>query len=275
MKRRRLAAQLHRLRAASDLTLEAVAEHLECSPAKISRIENGQVAVRIQDARELLDLYEVKGEERENLLQMVRQARRKGWWTAYADILAEDTETLLSLEDEAATISIYESNIVTGLLQTPRYAWELMTSWSDVPLEMVDRKAALRVERQAVLERIDAPALTVVLDEACLHRPVGNEEVMREQYRRLLEVSARPDELTLLILPFSAGAHQAMGFPFHLFSFSGNDHPIVYVELLNKGQFIEDISEIARYSTAFNQVRDAALNPKESREFLEGMIRRP
>src|SRR6202453_4917178 len=75
MRRRRLAAELHRLRAASHRTLEEVADHLECSPAKVSRIENGQVAVRIQDARELLDLYGVDEEQRELLLQLVRQAR--------------------------------------------------------------------------------------------------------------------------------------------------------------------------------------------------------
>jgi transcriptional regulator with XRE-family HTH domain len=78
MRRRRLAAKLHRLRAASHLTLEDVADHLECSPAKVSRIENGQVAVRIQDARELLDLYDVDEEQREPLLQMVRQVFASG-----------------------------------------------------------------------------------------------------------------------------------------------------------------------------------------------------
>lgn len=126
MRRRRLAAELHRLRVASHLTLEEVADHLECSPAKVSRIENGQVAVRIQDARELLELYEVGEEQREPLLQMVRQARGKGWWSEYADVLDESGQTLLSLEDEASSILVYEANFVTALLQTRRYAWELI-----------------------------------------------------------------------------------------------------------------------------------------------------
>src|SRR5580692_9685073 len=89
MRRRRLAAELRRLRVAARLTLEEVADHLECSPAKISRIENGQVAVRIQDARELLELYDVNDEQCQPLLAMVRQARGKGWWSDYADLLDE------------------------------------------------------------------------------------------------------------------------------------------------------------------------------------------
>lgn len=272
MKRRRLAAQLHRLRAASALTLEAVAEHLECSPAKISRIENGQVAVRIQDARELLDLYGVKGEDRESILRLVRQARRKGWWTAYADSLQEGTETLLSLEDEAAAISIYETNLVTGLLQTEAYAYEVMASWQDTSLEQVQRRVQLRMKRQEILEREEGPVLAVVLDEASLRRHIGAKNIMHEQYLHLLERSEHCDRLTLLILPFEAGAHSAMGFPFQKFTFSAGDPSIVYVELLNKNEFFEDIGQVARYSSAFAELLEAALDPEESRRLLQEMI---
>lgn len=134
MRRRRLAAELQRMRLASRRTLEEVAAYLECSPAKVSRIENGQVAVRIQDARELLDLYEVADDRREELLQLVRQARGRGWWSDYADVLDPGSETLLSLEDEALAVSVYETNLVTALLQTQRYAWELFSSWTTIPL---------------------------------------------------------------------------------------------------------------------------------------------
>ena len=159
MRRRRLAAELHRLRSASHLTLEEVADHLECSPAKVSRIENGQVAVRIQDARELLDLYDVDEEQREPLLQMVRQARGKGWWSDYADLLDEGGQTLLSLEDEASAIFVYETNLIAALLQTRRYAWELISSRTDSRLDLVQRTVELRMARQQILDRPNAPRL--------------------------------------------------------------------------------------------------------------------
>lgn len=267
MRRRRLAAELHRLRSASRLTLEEVADHLECSPAKVSRIENGQVAVRIQDARELLDLYDVDEEQRSSLLQMVRQARGKGWWSDYADLLDESEQTQLSLEDEASSILVYETNLVTALLQTPRYAWEQISSRTDSRLDHVQRRVDLQMARQRILERPGGPRLSVVLDEASLRRVVSTRDVMREQYERLTDAAGQPN-ICLRVLLFGAGAHQAMGFPFQIFEFIDDDPHLVYVELLSRGQVLESAEEVGRYRAAFNQVNERALAPEESRSFL-------
>ena len=273
MRRRRLAAELQRLRLGSGRTLEEVAAYLECSPAKVSRIENGQVAVRIQDARELLNLYEVADDRREDLLQMVRQARGRGWWSDFADVLEPGGETLLSLEDEAAGICVYETNLVTALLQTPRYAFELFSSWTDVSLDHVRRRVDLTARRQRVLDRANAPELTVVLDESCLHRAVGDADVMREQYDRLIAVARRPGA-DLRILPFAAGPHQAMGFGFHIFQFTGDDPAIVHIERLNTSDFLEGAEEVGRYQAAFRQARERALSPKRSLKLLEELASR-
>jgi transcriptional regulator with XRE-family HTH domain len=272
MRRRRLAAELHRLRAASHLTLEEVADHLECSPAKVSRIENGQVAVRIQDARELLDLYDVGEQRREPLLQMVRQARGKGWWSEYADLLDEGGQTLLSLEDEASTILIYETNLIAALLQTRRYAWELLSSRTDLPLDLVQRAVDLRMARQQILDRPNAPRLNVVLDEASLRRAVSSRDVMYEQYDLLVDTAARPD-ISLRVLLFGAGAHQAMGFPFQIFEFADDDPHLVSVELLSRREIFESAEEVGRYRAAFNQVCERALSPEESRNFVVNLVK--
>lgn len=267
MRRRRLAAELHRLRAAARLTLEEVADHLECSPAKISRIENGQVAVRIQDARDLLDLYTVSDGQREPLLQMVRQARGKGWWSDYGDLLDESGQTLLSLEDEASSILMYEISFVPPLLQTHQYAWELISSLTDVRLNQVERMVELRMARGRTLNCATPPKLTVVLDEAVLHRTVGSRDVMREQFELLAGAARRPG-ITLRVLPFGAGAHQAMGFPFQIFEFVDDDPHLVYVELLSRGELLESAEEVGRYRAAFNQVYERALSAEESRTLV-------
>jgi transcriptional regulator with XRE-family HTH domain len=271
VRRRRLAAELQRLRTASHRTLEEVADYLECSPAKVSRLENGQVAVRIQDARDLLDLYGIDGERREALLQMVRQARSKGWWSSYADLLGEGSQTLLSLEDEASAIFIYETSTIPALLQTRGYAWEMLSARNDVPLEVIQRMLELRMERQHILERPDAPRLDVVLDESSLRRTVGASDVMAEQYRRLLTVADQSD-IGLRVLPFGAGSHQAMGFPFHIFEFAGDDPHIVFVELLSSSQFFDSAEEVGRYRAAFNQVSDRAMGRADSRRFIENLV---
>jgi transcriptional regulator with XRE-family HTH domain len=272
MRRRRLAAELHRLRAASHLTLEDVADHLECSPAKVSRIENGQVAVRIQDARELLDLYEVDEEQREPLLAMVRQARGKGWWSDYSDLLDEGGQTLLSLEDEASAILVYETNLITPLLQTRRYAWELLSARTDSRLDLVQRTVDLRMARQQILDRPSAPELSVVLDEASLRRAVSSRDVMREQYELLAAVADRPN-ISLRVLLFGAGAHQAMGFPFQIFEFVDDDPHLVSVELLSRREVLESAEEVGRYRAAFKQVYERALVPEESQNFLMNLVK--
>lgn len=272
MRRRRLAAELHRLRAAAHLTLEEVAEHLECSPAKISRLENGQVAVRIQDARELLELYEVTDDQRTALLDMVRQARGKGWWSGYADLLYESGQILLSLEDEASSVLVYETTMVTPLLQTRQYAWEQLSSRADAGLDDVERRVDLRMARQQILDRPNAPSLSIVLDEAPLRRWVGTRDVMHEQYDRLLVLSERPN-IALQVLPFQSGAHQAMGFPFQIFEFADDDPHLAHVELLGGGQILESAEEVGRYRAAFLQVRERSLSPDDSRDFLSELAK--
>jgi transcriptional regulator with XRE-family HTH domain len=272
MRRRRLASELHRLRAASHLTLEEVAGHLECSPAKVSRIENGQVAVRIQDARELLDLYDVDDEQRTTLLQMVRLARGKGWWVSYADLLDESAQTRLSLEDEASTILVYETNLITPLLQTRRYAWEVLSSRADLKLDIVQRRVDLQMARQQILDRPNAPRLNVVLDEASLRRAISVPGIMREQYERLAFASGQAG-ISLRVLPFDAGANQAMGFPFQIFEFIDDDPHLVYVELLNRGEIFESAEEVGRYQAAFNQVRECSLSEEESRNLLDTLAK--
>src|SRR5262249_17159158 len=150
-----------------------------------------------------------------------------------------------------------------GLLQTRDYARVLLEAWKDVPLDETRRRLDLRMERQQILLRLLPPHLNVVLDESCVRRAVGGPEVMAEQCRRLLSVAGKK-HITLRILPFDAGPHQAMGFPFHIFDFTGDDPAIVYVELLNRSEVVESAEEVGRYRAAFTQARERALPPKES-----------
>src|SRR6266496_3315388 len=123
VKRRRLAAELRRYREQAGLTIEDVAERLEWSSAKISRIENARVSVLPRDVKFLLGVYgSAEGEERELLLTLARESRQKGWWHQYGDAIPESFEIYVGLEAEAATLRNYESEFVPGLLQTEDYA---------------------------------------------------------------------------------------------------------------------------------------------------------
>ena len=267
-RRRELAAALRRLRVESGRTEQEAAAYLDCPPSRFSRIEAGMATVRVGEVRTLLDLYGVTGDQRDELMVEAQRVRARCWWYPYADLIDASFETQLILEDEAAALRTYQPNLVPGLLQTERYAWELIGARSDLALETVQRKASLRTMRQQVLSRQDAPRLAVILDEAVLRRPVGDRAVMREQYGRLAQAASAPG-VTIQVLPFQAGPHQVMGPGFHIFEFTGDDPRVVELELLDRIHFVEESREVAHYATAFDLASSRALDPQRSLAFFE------
>jgi hypothetical protein len=269
-RRRKVAASLRHLRDEAGRTEDEAAEHLDCPPTRFQQIEAGMATVRLTEVRSLLDLYNTSGEQREEILGEARRARDRCWWYPYADLIDETFETQLILEDDAAVLRTYQPNLVPGLLQTEHYAWELIETQSDLPLDTVRRLAKLRTLRQQVLSRDDAPRLDVILDEAVLRRPVGGPAVMREQYRRLAEIAAGSC-VTIQVLPFEAGPHQALGAGFHIFEFKESESAMVELELLDRVTFVVESGEVGRYSEIFEQVRKQALDPEQSRALLSGL----
>jgi transcriptional regulator with XRE-family HTH domain len=261
---RRLAMSLRQLRTASGKTVEEAAIHLECSAAKISRIENGLVGVRVQDARDLLDLYGVVGQQRESFLELVRQSRAHGWWHPYTDVMSEEFDRLVGFEDEATSMLMLESRLVPGLLQTGDYAVEVIASRHDTPVETIERRVRLRMARQQVLVRPQPASLHLLLDEAVLRRQIGSARLMANQCRRLIDDAGKPN-VTLQIIPFTAGTYQAPGFSFTIFVFGDPADPKMVYEELVEGSSLRESAEITgRYMAAFEHAMTHALAEAES-----------
>jgi transcriptional regulator with XRE-family HTH domain len=264
VRRRRLAVELRRLRGLAGKSLDEAAAFLECSPAKVSRIETGQVGARIQDVRDLLDCYDVTGAARDALLDLVRQSRQRGWWNAYSDLLSDDLVTYIGLEDEATMIRTFETQLVPGLLQTEAYSRALMAIRRDTPLDDIDRGWQVRQTRQQILARDDPPQLRAVVDEAVLRRHVGGPEVMAGQYEHLVAMTGRPN-VTVQILPFSAGAHPGASCPFTILGFDDPADPNgAYTETLTGRYYIDTAEELGRYVAEFEHLGSLALPPDES-----------
>ena len=122
VRRKRLGIELRRLREHARLTCEDVGQRLDCSGTRISRMETGRISVRPGDVRELLEIYGVLGEEADALVQLAREARRKGWWHTYGRVLPTWFEPYIGLESEAAALRDFQCMVVPGLLQTKEYA---------------------------------------------------------------------------------------------------------------------------------------------------------
>jgi transcriptional regulator with XRE-family HTH domain len=274
VRRRRLALELRRLREAARLTCEEVAEHLECSASKISRVETGRVSVSPRDVRDMLELYNVPAQQRDSLVQLARDSRQKGWWHAYSDTIQPQFATYVGLESAASGIRVYEVNLIPGLLQTEDYARTILKAGTmSGSQEDVERQVSLRMARQPVLTRADPPMLWTVLDEAALRRRVGGTELMRVQLEHVLELSSLKN-VAMQVIPFGAGAHPGMGRPFVILGFPERiDTDVVYLEDLTSAFYLEDVEEVDRYNVFFNHLRATALSFEDSAALVTSVLK--
>ena len=269
VRRKRLTVELRRLREQAGLTCEDVGHRLECSGTRISRMETGKIGARPGDVRELLEIYGVTGAAADSLVQLARDARRKGWWHAYGRVLPPWFEAYVGLESDAARLHDFQPSVVPGLLQTQDYARAILR---DAPYadygEDIDQQLALRMRRQAVLDQPRPPQVRMVLGESVLWMQVGGPAVLRAQLLRLAELAARPD-FSLQILPLRTAAHAQPAGPFTLLEFADPADPtVVYLEHLTGSLLLDEDEEVQRYRAMFNHLRAAALGPGPSADLI-------
>lgn len=277
--RQQLASQLRQLRGNAGRTIQEVAQSLECSSGKVSRIEAGSVGARLQDVRVMLDLYGVTGVRREALLDLVREARRRPWWVSYADVLPPASGTLYGLERSAHTIEEHSAALIPGLLQTQRYAQALIDSPPTTTPVQARRRVELRMRRQDLLNRGGGPDFQVIIGEAALREPVGGPAVMAEQLHHLVAMSNRP-RITIRIRPFGTGRPAAIGTSFVIFRFEDpRCREIVYLEHPTRNAYLDETTEVSFYTSVFADARKRALTPAESccmfSELAAGLSRTP
>jgi transcriptional regulator with XRE-family HTH domain len=266
--RRKLRTALRKAREEAGHTQEQVARAMEWSLSKLIRIEAGIVGLSTTDLKALLQLYRIEdGEQVQSLVELARASRKKPWWFEYHASLDPAYTKYLGLESGACTIRHFQSIAMPGLLQTERYATEMLAgAWIGEPLsaEAVRDLVAVRMARQReVLDRPQPPQMVVVVDEGALRHVVAGTEGMREQLDHLADAAQRPG-LTVHIVPFTAGvplflnSFVLMGFP------DPEDTDVVYIENTQGQAVIEDQPRIEQYQNAFDRLRRSSLDPDGS-----------
>jgi transcriptional regulator with XRE-family HTH domain len=269
VRRKRLGIELRRLREQASLTCEDVGRRLDCSGTRISRMETGRISIRPGDVRELMEVYEITGPEADALVQLAREARMKGWWHTYGQVLPPWFEAYVGLETAATRLRDFQAMIVPGLLQTEDYARTVLrTAPGRDSTEEIDRQVALRMRRQAIFEDATPPDLWVILSESVIRTHVGGRGVMRAQLRRLIDVAER-SHVTLQVLPFTSGAHVHPISPFTILDFpDAADPTVVYLEHRTGSLFLESAEEIRRYTVVFDHLRAEALGTRASVDLI-------
>jgi hypothetical protein len=268
VRRRRLGQELRRLRELKGMTAEEVAERLLVSQSKISRLENGRRSISQRDVRDLCGVYEVEDHRIvDSLMQMAKDSRQQGWWHSFGDI---PYSVYIGLETDAASLRVYDPQVVPGLLQTKQYAEALIAgALPETASADVEKRVQVRLRRQ---ERITAPEnplrLWTVMDEAALRRVVGNRSLMRDQLEHLVEQSQLP-HVTVQVIPFDMGAHPGLNGQYAILEFpDAADSSVVYIEGVTSDLYLEKANDVQKYSVMYEHLRAQALNPDQSRQFI-------
>lgn len=275
VRRRRLGAELRRLREARGLKLEDVAPDFGMSRATIGRIETADVGVSSDDVLQLLDIYEVRDEgQRQALVALARQAKRRGWWHSYKGLVAGPYADLISLESDATATRTWEPQYVPGLLQTEGYARAVTeASRFGVGEDALEQFVAVRMQRQQVLTRkANSLRIQAVIWEPALRMQIGEPGVMRAQLERLVELSGLP-HVDIQVLPMPTEAHAGMQGGFSMLDFGSSVLDVVVLESMTAMLYLEEEDEIERYDRVFNDLRASALSYGESKKFLAGIAK--
>lgn len=270
-----LGKRLQVLREKAGLSFEQAGRALDVTHATIRRMEKAEVGLKIPYVEKLLTTYGVTAaDEIGGFLALCREANRPGWWHNFRDVLPEWFSAFVSLEGEAAVIRAYEPHYVPGLLQTPNYARAVLRAgMPNASAEDIDRLVTLRIERQSLLARPQAPLLWVVMDETVLRRTIGSRTVMRDQFTSLIGATEQSN-VRLQVIPFAAGPHPAMYGPFHIFRFQVKEIPdIAYTESLVGGAYFDDRDDVSTFLEALDRMCAQAV-PAHSTKFILDAMRK-
>ena len=269
VRRRRLGQELRRLRELKGMTAEEVAERLLVSQSKISRLENGRRSISQRDVRDLCGVYEVEDQRMvDSLMEMAKDSRQQGWWHAFGDV---PYSVYIGLETDAASLRVYDPQVVPGLLQTRSYAEALISgALPEAPPQDIEKRIQVRLRRQERISTGENPLrLWAVLDEAALRRQVGNRQVMIEQLEYLLEMSQLP-HVTVQLIPFTMGAHPGVSGQYAILEFpDAADSSVVYIEGVTSDLYLEKPQDVQKYSVMYEHLRAQALNADQTREFIQ------
>lgn len=274
VRRRQLGMELRRLREAAKKQQHDAAQWLDVNDTVISKLETGKQKVSHPYLTMLLQLYGVGSPHAERLHQLRRESSQRGWWADYSKTVPSWFPDYIGMEDAADEVWTYQPTFVPGLLQTPEYAEAIIALNLDRATEDVQRLVQLRADRQRRLTGEAPLTLRAVIDEAALHREVGGPDVMRDQIRHLAEAATLPN-VTVLALPFSAGAHRGMPGAFTALRFPDEPMNTVYLELYDAALYVETPAKVAKFADDFEQLVRQSLDAEGTARLLDQIARRP
>jgi transcriptional regulator with XRE-family HTH domain len=278
VQRRRLRTELRRARVEASLTQEQVANAMDWSLSKIIRIETGAVGVSTNDLRALLQLYRIGDEERtDGLIELARASRQSSWWSKYRMDISPQYLQFIEYEEAASVLRVYEPLLIPSLLQTKEYANALIRKLvkSETQTDLIRTRIEIQLARQHLLEQSSPPTSIFVIDEAAAERIVGEQAIAPDQIDRLTRLASEPN-VTIEIIPFSAGLHRGMFESFIILEFpEPEDSDVLFFETSRDPIISHDEGgQVSGYLEVFEELRNISLSPDGTLSYLANLAKR-
>ncbi|MFI0469890.1 MULTISPECIES: helix-turn-helix domain-containing protein [Saccharopolyspora] len=250
------------------LDANTVADKLGWYSRKVNLVETGQRKLVATEVDRLLELYELSEAEQQYVQGLAREARKRD--TATPPI-AEWAQTYVAVEVAAQELKVFHEELLPGFVQTREYARALLSQGILQPERGVEDAVERRMTRQEHLIGLDAPRVTLILGEAAVRREVGGRRVLLEQLR-FLKTFAELPHVSLRVLPFSSGAHTALGNSFSLLYVGDPVVTFAYAETFIDGQWYDRQQHTEKYAIAFDQAHRTSIAERETLTFLDRLI---
>lgn len=262
-----LGLRLRQRREEIGLTAVAAGKAAGIIQAYVSGVESGRVKLPADRLVKFIEIYEIDDDEAAELEELRAGAARRAWWSQYTQIFPAEFIRFLGYEAGAEHIRNYTTEVMPGLLQTEDYARAVIRGGTTtIRLTEVDRRVESRMIRQRRLHDDNPLQVTTVLGEAALRQQVGGPVVMRAQLEHLATMmTERPEQIDVRVMPFSAGAHPALGGPFQVLSFPSPRLPdLVWQEILTFIDIIDQSAKVTDYAVTFAEAEEQALSSEDS-----------
>ncbi|MEU6171726.1 helix-turn-helix transcriptional regulator [Streptantibioticus parmotrematis] len=257
--RQRFAEELRLLRTQRGDTLRKLGERLGWDWSLFGKMEKGETLGGPEVVQALDHYYGTPG-----LLLAL-------WELAAGDHtqFRERYRRYMALEAEATSLWHFAVSVLPGLLQTPGYAAEVLAA-GGLKGEELTQQVDARMSRRELLEGDDAPAFRTILSEAVLRTTLKDKGEWRAQLEHLLEMSQRPG-VVLQVLPFSSGMY-GLESTDGMFLRLPEGRTVAYLENGYRGELVEETGPVERLQLKYDAVRDLALLPAESRNFVLSVL---
>ncbi|MEU6130612.1 helix-turn-helix transcriptional regulator [Saccharopolyspora sp. NPDC047091] len=265
-----LGRELRQLRDAAGVTRDELGKRTGWTGSKVSRVEQGQATLQVTEVDKLLTLFNVKDADSDRVRALAQQARKRGSFGKVPDW----SRQYLGLESDADTLTIWDAELIPGLVQTESYARAVVSTSVVVATADIDQTVKARLRRQHLVTRPEPPQLNIILGEAALRREIGGPAVLREQLLHLRTIATLP-HVTLQVLPFKSGEHAALGTSFTLLrlNLEGVAFTYAYLEDLTRADCLDGDQHVQVYELVAERLRIAALGQRETLETLDRAIR--